>query len=382
MQLNEVIGQDSVKDMLRQMADQDRVPHAMLFLGSPGCGKLTLAWAFAKYILCENPEGGDACGQCSQCRKSAGLIHPDLHFSFPTVGSKVTSDSFLNEWRLALSKNPYLGLNEWLQQIGAENKQGNINKDECNNIVRKLSLKTFEGKKKILIMWLPELLGKEGNRLLKIIEEPPENTVFILVAEDQDKILNTILSRCQLIKIAPLQDEEVVNGLVQKTKLAAEKAHTIAHLANGNFDEAIHLAVEEESEESSREKLFLDWFRKCYVGNSVTLVQWVETFAKAGRENQKHFLQYALHFMREYMLLRLTGREDIRLQPSEQTTAKRMLKVISFEQVEEIAQILSDCSFYIERNANPKVLFLDTSIRLHAILSGKESQRQKALHHK
>ena len=178
MHFNEVIGQQAVKDDLHQMVASDRLPHALLFLGPGGSGKLALALALAQHVLCEQPVSGEACGHCPECSKVERLIHPDLHFSFPTVGAGVTSDNFLPHWREAILENPYMDVNEWLQRIGAENKQGNINKQECVNIIHKLSLKTYKSNRKILIMWLPEYLGKEGNRLLKLIEEPPDQTLF------------------------------------------------------------------------------------------------------------------------------------------------------------------------------------------------------------
>lgn len=352
------------------MAEGDRIPHALLFIGPRGCGKLALAMAFAQYILCQNKVDDDACGQCPSCSKAGKFIHPDVHFSFPTVGSKVTSDMFLPEWRKAMAENPYLNINQWLQSIGAENKQGNITKDECTNIVKKLSLKTFESSKKFLIMWLPEYLGNEGNRLLKLIEEPPENTHFILVAEKQELILNTILSRCQLVKINQLQDDEIVDGLVKLVEVSAEKAQSIAPLADGNLNEALKMS---ESMDNDNANLFLDWLRKCYIGNGVDLFKWVETFAKVGRENQKQFLKYGLHFMREYMALKMTGNDkNARLQGKELSTAQNLTKVIEFDQIEKIVKLLTDCAYFVERNANPKVLFLDTSIQLNQILKRRD----------
>ncbi len=369
MKFNEIIGQQTAKQRLVQMVANDRMPHALLFLGGEGCGKLALALAFAQYVLCNNKQDGDACGTCSQCIKANKYIHPDLHFSFPVIGTKVTSDKYAAEWRTALEQNPYLNVNQWLQSIGAENKQGNINKDECNSIIKKLSLKIYEGSHKILIMWLPEYLQKEGNRLLKLIEEPPENTLFILVAQSSEKILNTILSRCQIVNINPLSDEEVAQGLVQRG-ITEEKAQQVSFLANGNLNEGLQLS---ESAENDNSTLFLEWMRKCWIGNGVELVSWVnEKFATLGRENQKHFLAYALHFMREYALLKMTGTERLRLQPNEAVTAKKFTKIIEFHQIEPIVALLTDSSYYVERNANPKVLFLDASIQMHKILKGKK----------
>lgn len=369
MTFAEVVGQHKTKEDLVQMLRSDRLPHALLLLGSPGSGQLPLALAFAQYLLCENRGAQDACGRCRHCLKSSKLVHPDLHFSFPTVGTNVLSDRFLPEWRKTMSENPYLEINDWLQRIGAENKQGNINKEECLNIIKKLSLKTFESNFKVLIMWLPEYLGKEGNRLLKLIEEPPENTVFMLVAERQELILNTILSRCQLVQIPPLDDDSVVAGLMQQDGISQEKAASIAQLADGNFNEARLLNRQEENDHA---KLLLDWLRRCYRGHGVELVEWVDQVAGIGRENQKQFLRYALHFVRELTLLKAlsdqAGFDDKpRLPAGELETAQRLTTVVEVDQLELISELLTDTSYHVERNANPKILFLDVSIRMNQI---------------
>ena len=368
MAFSDLIGQAGEKAQLRQMADGSRIPHALLFLGPSGSGKLALALAFAQYILCDNKAAGDACGHCSNCLKASKLIHPDIHFSYPTIGPKAVSTQFANQWREAVLHNPYMDINQWLQNIGAENKQGNITRDECVDIVRKLSLKAFESSHKILIMWLPEFLGKEGNRLLKIIEEPPENTIFILVAEDQELILNTILSRCQIVSIKAMSDEEITAGLAARKGIGQQEAQSIAFLANGNFNEALSLA---EQHENDKAELFLNWMRQCYRGNGIQLVQWAEKMAALGRENQKHFLRYALHFLREFVVLKITGATQVRLQADELDTARKMAAILELSQVEQLAKLFSDCSFAVERNANPKVLFLDASIQMHKIMKGK-----------
>ncbi len=368
MQFKNIIGQNSVKTQLRFSVDSGRIPHAQLFLGPEGSGKLALAIAFAQYVLCENKSGEDSCGQCIPCTKVGKLIHPDLHFSYPFIGAENTSNKFLDAWRQAIAQNPYLDINQWLQSIGAENKQGNINKLECVNILRKLSLKSFESNYKILIMWLPEYLGKEGNRLLKLIEEPPDNTLFVLVAENQELILNTILSRCQIVKINHLTDDEITQGLSSKFGFEQTKAQSIAYLADGNFNEALKIA---ENQENDNSKLFLEWLRKCYIGNGAAMVEWVARFDAIGRENQKQFLRYALHFMREYLVVKMTGNDKLRLQPDELETALNLTKVIEFGQIQQITKLLDDCFYFIERNANPKVLLLDASIEMNKILKNK-----------
>ncbi len=420
MLFDDIIGQNRTKSFLLQLARSERVPHALLFLGPTGAGNLALALAFAQVLQCEAPPGppgegegdqslaslrgdagltsispppGGACGTCNACRKAAQFTHPDIHFSFPTVGTNAVSTDFLKEWRAALSENPCLDANTWLQRLGAENKQGNITKDECNAIIKKLSLKAFEGRYKILVMWLPEYLGKEGNRLLKLIEEPPENTIFLLAAENQDLILNTILSRCQLVKTGRLSDEEVAAGLVRQRHLDPARARQIAFLADGDFNAALQLADNPENDDA---RLLLDWLRKCWRGNGVELVRWTEDFAKLGRENQKQFLHYGLHFLREMMMMTVAppvppGGEEgdaspaslrsetkgwspspppggARLRPEELVAAQNMAKVLNFDKIVQVVEILNDNIYYVERNANPKILFLDTSIQLNRIL--------------
>ena len=379
MLFDKVIGQEPAKALFRQMVQTDRLPHALLLLCAPGSGGLALALALAQFLLCENGDGTNACGQCSHCKKASKWIHPDLHFSFPTVGTNAISDHFLPQWREALEANSYMEINDWLQHIGAENKQGNINKEECRSIIRKLSLKSFESPRKIMIIWLPEYLGNEGNRLLKLIEEPPEETTFILVAENQELILNTILSRCQLVKVNALSDEEVAAGLEQRKGVPAERARAIAQLSVGNFNDALKATQQEESDQAVR---FLDWMRRCYKGQPRELVEWVDGFAGLGRENQKHFLRYALHFWREFLVLKTLGVEQVRLRDREKQTAQGMAKVIELAQLEAIVELLDECTFHIERNAHPKLLFLDTSIQINHIIkrwSAYQQLQQKRL---
>ncbi|HNG88737.1 MAG TPA: hypothetical protein PK858_00980, partial [Saprospiraceae bacterium] len=312
------------------------------------------------------PPAAEACGVCGACRKAAALVHPDVHFSFPTVGTNAVSTDFLKEWRAFLGESAYADANTWLQRLGAENKQGNINKEECNAIVKKLSLKTFEGRHKVLLMWLPEYLGKEGNRLLKLIEEPPEQTVFLLVAENQELILNTILSRCQLLKTDPLSDEDVAQALCQQHGVERSRAEQIAFLAGGNLGTALAMVQHPDHDDA---RMLLDWFRRCWKGHAVELVRWTETFAQLGRENQKQFLHYALHFLREMLALIVRPEPaSARLQPDELATAQNMARVLNFDKIGQMVALLNDNIYYVERNANSKILFLETSIRLNRIM--------------
>lgn len=389
MTFSSIIGQQRTQSLLIQLANSGRVPHALLFLGSSGSGTLPLALAFAQLLQCEKNAAGatveglfgaetpppltDACGECSACRKAAAYAHPDIHFSFPTIGTNAVSTDFLKEWRAFLQETPYADAHTWLQRLGAENKQGNINKEECNAILKKLSLKAFEGRYKVLVMWLPEYLGKEGNRLLKLIEEPPEQTIFLLVAEQQDLILNTILSRCQIIKTDLLSDEDVAQTLTRSLHIDPERASHIAFLANGNLGEAMSMAANAEHDDAA---LLLDWLRRCWRGNAVEMVHWTEKFATAGRENQKQFLQYGLHFLREltlFMVMQNSQREArLRLRPTELATAQNMVKVLSISKIDRLATLFNETIYHVERNANPKILFLDASIQINGIMKMSE----------
>lgn len=368
MQFNAIIGQSHAQQILQQLAQRGRMPHALLLLGQTGAGNLSLALALAQLLQChrlgDNPSG-DSCGECPACRKSMAYSHPDIHFSYPTVGPNAISTDFLKEWRLALQQTKgYLNAYNWLSRIGDENKQGNITRAECQAIVKKLSLKIFEGRFKILILWMPEYLEKEGNRLLKLIEEPPEQTVFLLVAESADAILPTILSRCQIVRIDPLSDEEIAKGLQQFRELDENRARQLAFLAGGNFFTALELADQPENDDAT---MLLDWLRLCWKGHGVELVKWTETFAKLGRENQKQFLLYGLHFLREVMVLSAAGQAQLRLGTEELKTTQNFAKVLNFHKITNIASLMNDNIYFLERNANPKILFLDTAIQLNKI---------------
>jgi DNA polymerase III subunit delta' len=365
VQFKDIIGQTAVKTLLTRTASSGRIAHAQLFLGSEGSGNLAIAMAYAQFILCENKAADDSCGVCRSCTKVQKLIHPDLHFAYPTVGAKALSTELLPIWRKAFLENPYLNANEWLRHLDGDNKQGNITAAECLEIVKKLNLKAFESDYKILILWLPEYLGKEGNRLLKLIEEPPEKTVFILVANDQERLLNTILSRCQMVKINPLSDDELINALQTRHDIAAEQAAQIANLADGNYTEALHLLKHSTSDQIDG---FLKWFRVAYKGDPTEIVPWAEEFAKTGREPMKHFLRYVLFFLREYTVFIALQTPSIRFNAKENATAASMAKVIQLEMLQPIATLLDESLFAIERNANAKILLTAKTIQLHKIL--------------
>jgi DNA polymerase-3 subunit delta' len=379
MLFENVIGQSDIKTQLTDMVQQNRLSHALLFLGKEGSGALPTALAFAQYIACENSGATNACGSCAACIKNNSLVHPDIHFSYPVIpkkpGEKPVSTDYASEWRQFIRTNPYGNLYDWLQSINAENKQGNITADECNDIIRKLNLKTFESKYKILLMWMPELLGKEGNKLLKLIEEPPPNTIFLLVAENESLILPTILSRCQLVKIPSLLNEEIESELVKTHRLPIEQAHQLAVISEGNYREAV-----QQMNHAGEDWLSLvrEWLNSILKNGPVALVKWIEEISKQGREKQKQFLRYFNHLLEQSVRLKILG-EDSSWAKSLPLTEKdfilRINKMSDLAQQEAIVQELDKAAYYIERNANAKMLFHALSIRLFHILKDNATVR-------
>jgi DNA polymerase III subunit delta' len=400
MQFQSITGQKDTKEQLVQMIQHNRLSHALLFLGKEGGGALQLAQAFAQYIVCEKVNGkqtkiaaepslfgdpeppttnhqpptfNDSCGECAACKKATALIHPDIHFSYPVItkkpGEKPISADFIKEWREFIVQNPYGNVYDWLQFIGAENKQGNITATECNDINRTMSLKSFESEYKILIMWMPEFLGKEGNKLLKLIEEPPPNTLFVFVAENEDLILPTILSRTQLVKIPLLSNMEIEAALELNEGISVEKAGQIAAIAEGNYREALQLL---QHAEDDWQAMLREWLNAVLKTGPVAQVKWIDDTAKIGREKQKQFLKYFIHLLELAIRLRAFGTTDHQ-QPTTNDTdfALRLNKICGIGQQEAIINELDRASYYIERNANAKMLFHALSIRLYHIISNK-----------
>jgi DNA polymerase III subunit delta' len=368
MNFEKVVGQGRIKSVLKKIGTSNRIPHALLLIGPAGSGALQLGLSFSQLILCKNNQNGEACLNCPNCTKVEKFIHPDVHYSFPTIGAKEISTHFLSQWRSILTEKEYFSYEDWLDKLNAENKQGNITKEECNDIISKLSLKSFESDKKILIMWLPELLGKEGNSLLKIIEEPPENTVFILVTEQPDKILNTIKSRTQILQFGGVDDDDITKYLIQKDA-NEDTAKNISHLCEGNIVVANNLL--KDLAEQNNSIMFLEWMRNCYSGDGLKILAWVEKFAALGREKQKILLTYGHHVLREIQMLIVDAHYNVRLTPNEHTVALNISKVLNFEKLESINNLMNDCIFGIERNGNPKTILLDVSLKLHSIFLSK-----------
>lgn len=396
MQFRDIIGQETVKHQLADLIQQNRLSHALLFLGKEGSGALALAMAFAQYITCEkvlgkqdatpagpslfgDPEPApakgpvwDSCGVCPSCVKASQMIHPDIHYSYPVIakksGEKPISTDFASEWREFIKQWPYGNNYDWLQFIGAENKQGNITAAECNDIIRKLNLKSYEGHYKILILWMPEYLDKEGNKLLKLIEEPPADTLFMLVAENESQILPTILSRCQLVKIPQLTTESVAEALVQKNGLSQEQATQVAAISEGNYREAQALL---QHAEEDWESLVREWLNAILKNGPIAQVKWVDEVAKMGREKQKQFLRYFNHLLEQAIRVRLVGEDNFVMAANELDFANRMNKIMDVAQQQAIVEELDRAAYYIERNANAKMLFMALTIKLYHIIADK-----------
>ena len=370
MQFKQIVGQDAVKQRLVTSVQENRVSHAQLFLGPGGSGSLPLAVAYAQYLSCEAKLDDDSCGECSSCRKYQKLMHPDLHFSYPFFAKhkEDTAITFIEQWRDAFLANPYLGLDAWRGYLEAENKQANINIAECHQIIKKLSFKPFESPYKILILWLPEYLDKAGNSLLKIIEEPQPNTLFILVAQNQDQILNTILSRTQLIKIPPLGFDDIKNHLLTQHNQTADAATEIAYLAEGSLTDALAML---QYDNKGYHEQFVQWLRLCFANKGLEVMGFVDVVAKMGRENQKNFLRYGINFLRECCLLLSGAGSLVHLPAGELETAQKMARVMLVEEADAIVAELEKAHYHVERNGNPKILFLDVSLQIIKILSFK-----------
>lgn len=372
MYFRQIIGQEEAKRRLIHEANEGRIAHARLFGGSEGVGKLPLAIAYARYLLCQHPTNEDACGQCPNCIKIDKLAHPDLHFAFPVVkkkGSKDTvSDDYLTQWRNLLLQNPYFNLPIWLQEMGAENQQAQIFVKEASDILRKVSLKSSQGGRKVMIIWLPEKMNTEcANKLLKLLEEPPEETVFLLVSEEPELLLPTILSRTQRFELKSIDEDKVKEHLITHYGLQPTDAADIARRSEGNWLkalEAIHL-----SEESKRFfELFVNLMRLAYQRKLKDLRQWSETVAALGRERQKHFLIYCQRMVRENFMTNFHDPDLVRLNTEERQFAVRFAPFINERNIFGIMDELSEAQRHIEQNVNARMVFFDFTLKIIMLL--------------
>lgn len=371
MLFKEIIGQQAVKERLVRSYKEGRISHAQLFLGPQGSGSLPMALAYAQFISCTNKLEDDSCGTCSSCVKYNKLVHPDLHFVYPVALSKdvKTSTDVAVEWREAFLDNPYITLFSWFEQLAAENKQAVIGTEESGEILRKLSLTTYEAEYKIMIIWQAEKMNPSAaNKLLKILEEPPDKTLFLLVCENEDQLLRTIVSRTQLIKINKIKDSELIDALVSLHGQTAEAAEKISHLADGSYAEALLLISENENAGQNLAS-FQKLMRASLKFDPKAVISWIEEINAGGRERQKNFLNYALHILRESAMMNYGDDSLVKLSADEQEFVKKFSPFIHGANIERFIEELNKAHFHMERNASAKILFMDLAFKFNELLS-------------
>ncbi|AXT61861.1 DNA polymerase III subunit delta' [Aquimarina sp. AD10] len=382
MLFSEILGLKHIKSYLATSADRKRIPHAQLFVGPNGSGTLPMAIAYAQYILCQNENGENTNGNQSCNIKFDHLAHPDLHFAYPVaVNDKVkkhpTSNHFAEEWRSFVKENPYGSIFDWYLSLGIEKKQGQIGVDEALEIVKKLSLKSYEGGYKVMLIWMANKMNiAASNKLLKLIEEPPEKTVFILIAEDEEQLIQTIRSRCQVLHFPPLGEQVIKDVLLEKENLSDSEASKIAHQANGDYSKALHL-LHHDGGDDQFEEWFIQWVRTAFraKGNKSAindLISWSESIAGTGRETQKKFLNYCLDFFRQALLLNYGAKDLVFLEPT--TSGFKLENFAPFihgANIMDICTELQDAAYHIERNGNAKIVLTDLSIKLTRLLHKK-----------
>ncbi len=366
---SDVVGHKDLKKQLITNTLQGRISHTQLFLGAEGSGTLPLALAFARFVQCRDKKETDACGFCPSCLKINKMEHPDLHFFFPNApnnehSKNVSSKLFLRQWRELILQQPYFSFLDWLKKMGIENKQAIINAEDCNDIIRILGLKSYESPYKIIVVYMAEkFYYQAAPKLLKVLEEPPEKTLFLLIAENKDQILKTILSRAQILKV-PLPGEESVKAeLISKQQLDPKRAGTISFLSEGNMHEALRLLKQDEGQMADFHS-FREWMRFCFKNQTAGILKWVEQTSRAGRERQKSFLQYGLKLFRLCVLQNYHAHELIRLEGEEATFIKNFSPYVNHKNATEVVDAFHLAINHLERNANPKILFTDLSFQL------------------
>lgn len=370
MTFDEVIGQEEAKQRLKQMHTNGKLPHAMMLCGPKGCGKMALAMALACYLLDSSDK---------QKAMLAKMEHPDLHFTFPTIklpsmgtDHKPVSDDFIREWRRMIIRNPYFTMDQWMAEIGAENQQAIITAGESDSLTRKLSLKSSQGGYKVSVIWLPERMNIEcANKLLKLIEEPPRQTVFIMVCEEPSKLLETIRSRTQRIDIKKIDNDSIEQALVSKRGISQEAAKRIARLANGNWQKAI-----EELQADSENELFLDMYqslmRLAYMRNIKELKKWSEVISSYGREKQKRFLDFFLRLTRENFMYNFGNPEIVYMTRNEEEFASKFARFVNENNILQIYDLANRATRDIGQNANAKIVFFDLALQMIVLLLQKK----------
>ena len=370
MRFSDIPGLSDIKNKLIRTVASGKVAHAQLFAGPEGSANLSLALAYAAFLNCTHKSDEDSCGACPSCQKINKLIHPDLHLVFPVSGAKnktgkeVVSDTFIADWREFVKQNPYAGPTEWSIAFGGENEQLNISREESRNIVKKLSLKSYEGEYKIMLIWLAEYMHPSAaNALLKLLEEPPENTVFLIITYDSEQIIGTILSRVQQLKIRAFRNEEIAEYLTAKYSLTEEKALQIGSVANGSMLQAIKLVDDEEDGSATS---FHEWMRICFKNDYRQMVSWADEFNKMGKTHQKGLLQYGLSIVRDSLLSQNKLPDLVHANEKDKVFAENFSKALKLSQMEILYKLLNSAFYHLERNGNPRIVFLDASLQISA----------------
>jgi DNA polymerase-3 subunit delta' len=382
MQFSEILGQEHIKSHLTKSADLGRIPHAQLFVGPEGSGTLPMAIAYAQYIICSN-QNAENSGSNESCNiKFHKISHPDLHFIYPTVSTedvktKPKSIDFITEWRQFLEQNPYGSLFDWYQMLGVKNKQGEIRVDDAQEILKSLALKSYEGGYKVMIIWMADKLNiAASNKLLKLLEEPTDKTVFILISENEEDIIQTIRSRCQVLHFNGLSETVIAEALVSKESTESKEALKIAHQAQGNYNKALQL-LQPDSESVFFEKWFVDWVRAAFraKGNAAAiqdLIQWSEQIAGLGRETQKKFLHFCIDMFRQALLLNYQTPSLVYMEPQvEKFKLENFAPFVNGNNINDIFKELSEAMYHIERNGNAKIILTDLSIKLTRLIHKK-----------
>jgi DNA polymerase III subunit delta' len=374
MDFSQIPGQKKTINKLLRSVHEERVSHAQILTGPEGCGKMALAIAYAMYISCENRTDHDSCGTCKSCAKYKKMIHPDLHFVFPVIkGKKATdpvSDNYIEEWRDFVKKSPYFTINNWLDSIEVGNAQGMIFASEASDIIKKLSLKSFESDFKIMIIWLPEKMHQStANKLLKMIEEPPEKTLFLLVSEEPDKVIPTILSRCQLVKIPTFTNRDIKNYLSKRFSLAEDKISDIARVSNGNINRAIELCENEDSLLANLD-LFKNLMRFAWKRDIISIIKWSEEIASTGREAQKNFISFSLRLLRENLMLSLDQLKNdlVFLAGEEAGFSEKFHPFINQKNIYSLTEEFNLVYSHIGANGNAKIIFLDLALKVTRLI--------------
>lgn len=380
MLFSEIIGQERIKERLIQTVAESRVSHAQLFFGGEGRGKLSMAIAYAQFVNCRDTEKlnrKDSCGTCPSCIKYNKLIHPDLYFVFPVatnkeVKEKPLSQNFMAHWREMLIQNRYfVTLNDWYDKIDIERKQAGINVYECNQIIKTLSYTSYESEYKVMIIWMVEKLNYQAApKLLKIVEEPPDKTLFLLISENLDRIIPTILSRTQLVKFPKIDDAVMLNACETVLGLGHDQAIDTTRIANGNFREAMRLVGRAGEKDEIFEK-FVGWMRLCYAQNIPNLVQFCDTMGRESRESLKEFLQSGMEVLRKCLALNYTSIDLMKINEVEKDFMKKFSPFINSANALQFSEEFNKAIFHIERNASAGLVLLDLSLTVAKLLRMK-----------